>query len=73
MLTGVLWLPVVCLQLRMAAMASAARKGTGALSAAYWCYARWWEALGYSAFIAMVAVFYLMVAKPSSWEQLLPF
>lgn len=72
-LTGVLWLPVVWLQLRMAAMAAAAREGTGVLAAAYWRYTRWWEALGYPAFIAMIAVFYLMVAKPSSWEQLLPF
>jgi uncharacterized membrane protein len=39
----------------------------------YWRYARRWEALGYPAFIAMLAVFYLMVAKPSAWAQLLPF
>jgi uncharacterized membrane protein len=29
--------------------------------------------LGYPAFIAMLAVFYLMVAKPGSWAQVLPF
>ena len=34
------------------------------LPAAYWRCARWWEALGYPAFVAMLAVFWLMVAKP---------
>jgi uncharacterized membrane protein len=28
-------------------------------------FARWWEALGYPAFLAMLAVYYLMVAKPA--------
>jgi uncharacterized membrane protein len=32
--------------------------------ALYWRYARWWEGLGYPAFVAMLAIFYLMVAKP---------
>lgn len=71
--TGALWLPVVWLQLRMAAMASAAVDGSGVLPAEYWRYARLWEALGYPAFLAMLAVFYLMVAKPGSWTQVLPF
>ncbi|WP_342315143.1 DUF2269 domain-containing protein [Lysobacter sp. FW306-1B-D06B] len=71
--TGALWLPVVWLQVRMAAMAAAAVDGAGVLPAEYWRYARWWEALGYPAFIAMLAVFYLMVVKPASWAQLLPF
>ncbi|HQS00678.1 MULTISPECIES: DUF2269 family protein [unclassified Polaromonas] len=31
---------------------------------AYWRYARWWEWLGYPAIVAMLGVFYLMVAKP---------
>ena len=66
-LTGALWLPVVWLQMRMAAMAAAAREGSGELPERYWRYARWWEALGYPAFVAMLAVFYLMVAKPGLW------
>ena len=37
------------------------------LPAHYWRFARWWEGLGYPAFAAMLAVFYLMVAKPSLW------
>lgn len=65
--TGALWLPVVWLQLRMAAMAATARRGGVALPATYWRYARLWEALGYPAFVAMLAVFYLMIAKPALW------
>lgn len=65
LLAGLCWLPVLWLQIRMAAMAQhAARDGTP-LPGVYWRYARWWEGLGYPAFVAMVAVFYLMVAKPS--------
>lgn len=30
----------------------------------YWRYAKMWEWLGYPAFVAMLIVFYLMVAKP---------
>ena len=37
------------------------------LPPAYRRYARRWEALGYPAFVAMLAVFYLMVAKPALW------
>ncbi|ANB18203.1 Putative integral membrane protein [Dokdonella koreensis DS-123] len=73
LVTGMLWLPVVWLQMRMAAMASAAAEGSGVLPDAYWRYARWWETLGCPAFIAMLAVFYLMVAKPGSWAEMLPF
>lgn len=66
--TGALWLPVVWLQLRMAAMAAAAQAGSSDLPAKYQRYARYWEALGYPAFLAMLGVFYLMVAKPTLWE-----
>ena len=64
---GACWLPVVWLQLRMARMAhEAARDGTP-LPAAFDRYRRWWEGLGYPAFVAMLAIFYLMVAKPA-WD-----
>ena len=39
--------------------------GDGVLPPLYWRYARWWEALGYPAFVAMAVVFYLMVNKPA--------
>ena len=64
-LAGVCWLPVVGLQWRMAAMAQQAFVDQAALPERYWTCARWWEGLGYPAFVAMLIVFYLMVAKPS--------
>ncbi|GKS85130.1 DUF2269 domain-containing protein [Acidovorax sp. SUPP1855] len=66
-LAGLCWLPVLWLQWRMAAMArDAAAQGTP-MPALYTRYARWWEALGYPAFVAMLAVFFLMVHKPALW------
>ncbi len=62
---GACWLPVVWLQLRMAAMAERALQQPSDLPPVYWRYARYWEYLGYPAFAAMVVVFYLMVAKPA--------
>lgn len=64
-LTGALWLPVVWLQLRMARMAALAAGNGGELPERYWRFARWWEGLGYPAFVAMLAVFALMVMKPN--------
>ena len=61
---GACWLPVVWLQIRMAAMADAASRDTAALPPIYATYARRWERLGYPAFIAMLAILYLMIAKP---------
>ncbi len=37
--------------------------------AIYETYRRWWEGLGYPAFISMVVVFYLMVTKPALWAN----
>lgn len=62
---GACWLPVLWLQLRMAAMASEALDRQHDLPPDYWHYARWWERLGYPAFGAMLVVFYLMVTKPA--------
>ncbi|RZJ55486.1 MAG: DUF2269 domain-containing protein [Acidovorax sp.] len=66
-LAGACWLPVVWLQLRMRDMAAEAARTGSALPPQYWRCARWWEALGYPAFVAMVVVFYLMVNKPGLW------
>jgi uncharacterized membrane protein len=63
-LAGACWLPVLWLQLRLRDMAAQASEQGAALPARYWRYARWWEGLGYPAFIAMAVVFYLMVTKP---------
>ncbi|MDO5290769.1 MAG: DUF2269 domain-containing protein [Pseudomonadota bacterium] len=66
-LAGACWLPVVWLQVRMARLAAQAHASGSALPARYTRMARWWEALGYPAFIAMVAVYWLMVNKPALW------
>jgi uncharacterized membrane protein len=63
-LAGLCWLPVVWLQIQMARLAQQAVAEGTVLPALYWRYTRWWEALGYPAFVAMVGVFYLMVVKP---------
>ena len=64
LVAGACWLPVVWLQIRMKRMADEALKNGTALPERYWRYARWWEGLGYPAFIAMVAIYFLMVNKP---------
>lgn len=61
---GLCWLPVVWLQIRMAALASQAHRDGTALPPLYARYQRYWELLGYPAFVAMAVVFYLMVNKP---------
>jgi uncharacterized membrane protein len=66
-LAGACWLPVVWLQIRMAKMAQESVQAGQALPQRYWRYARWWELLGYPAFVAMVGVFVLMVGKPALW------
>lgn len=59
---GVCWLPVVRLQIRMAALARESE-----LPPQYRRHARIWEMLGYPAFIAMLGVYFLMVFKPALW------
>lgn len=63
-LTGLCWLPVVWLQIRMAALAKAARDRGEELPALYHRYARLWFILGWPAFLAVIAIFVLMVFKP---------
>lgn len=63
-IAGLCWLPVVWLQLRMAAMAETAAAANEELPPRYWRYARLWERLGYPAFVAMLAIYFLMVLKP---------
>jgi len=64
-LAGACWLPVVGIQIRMATMAEEAARAGKALPARFWRYHRWWTALGWPAFIAFVAIFFLMVVKPA--------
>lgn len=66
-LAGACWLPVVWLQVRMAAMAAQAHRQAGALPGLYLAYQRRWETLGYPAFLAMAGTYFLMVNKPALW------
>jgi uncharacterized membrane protein len=62
---GACWLPVVWMQVQMREMARVAvERGTG-LPERYFRFHRTWIALGVPAFLSLVVVFYLMVAKPT--------
>ena len=65
LLAGACWLPVVWIQLKMRDMACAAASRSGSLPARFWTCFGAWIALGIPAFVALMVVFYLMVAKPS--------
>jgi uncharacterized membrane protein len=65
MLAGACWLPVVWLQIRMRDMAAEAARRDAALPPLYWRHLRTWVALGVVAFLSLVGVFFLMVAKPA--------
>lgn len=63
-LIGCCWLPVVWLQIRMRDLAIHAAHNRLALPMIYRLYYRRWFALGWPAFIGVLVIFYLMVAKP---------
>lgn len=64
LLAGACWLPVVAIQLRVARLAATAVAAGTALPPTYFRLMRWWFALGWPAFLAVLLVFWLMVAKP---------
>jgi uncharacterized membrane protein len=64
-LTGACWLPVVWLQFRMKTLAEAACEQNAPLPAAYRRAMRLWFALGWPAFGAVIAIFFLMVFRPA--------
>lgn len=66
LLAGACWLPVVWIQMKMRDMAlRAAAAGEEEFPAAYWRYLTIWTLLGIPAFVSLVVVFWLMVAKPA--------
>jgi uncharacterized membrane protein len=65
LLAGACWLPVVWMQMRMRDLAAACARDGAALPQLYWRYLRVWVGLGVVAFVSLVAVFFLMVAKPA--------
>ncbi len=62
--TGAFWLPVVWMQSRMRSLAAAAAASGGPLPAEYYRLFRWWFAFGFPAFTAVLAIFWLMIARP---------
>ena len=62
--TGVFWLPVIWMQLRMRALAAAALRAGEPLPPAYHRLFRTWFAFGFPAFGAVLGIFWLMIARP---------
>ena len=63
--TGLFWLPVVWIQLRMRDLARAAAREGLPLPGQYHRLFRIWFACGIPAFLAVLAIVWLMLAKPS--------
>ncbi len=67
-LTGACWLPVVFIQMRLARMAAAAQTSGQPLPVEFARQMRIWFILGWPAFLAVLAIFWLMVRKPVNGE-----
>ena len=61
---GACWLPVLWLQIRARDLAREAVASGQPLPASYYRVMRWWFWLGWPAFISVIVVFWLMIAKP---------
>jgi uncharacterized membrane protein len=66
-LTGACWLPVVWIQIRLRDLARTASVNNAALPVTYHNLMRVWFWLGWPAFSAVIAIFWLMVARPALW------
>jgi len=66
-LAGLCWIPVVKIQIEVARIAKAAALAKKSLPREYFTKMKIWYRLGWPAFIAVLAVFYLMVMKPDLW------
>jgi uncharacterized membrane protein len=64
-LTGLFWLPVVWIQVRMRNLARVAARTGRPLSEQYHMLFRIWFACGIPAFLAVLAILWLMLVKPS--------
>jgi uncharacterized membrane protein len=62
--TGAFWLPVVFMQIRMRDLAAAAAREGRPLPENYHHLFRLWFACGFPAFSAVLAIFWLMIARP---------
>jgi uncharacterized membrane protein len=64
-ITGLFWLPVVWMQMRMRDLANAAVKDGAPLPRAYHQLFLWWFAFGFPAFATVLGIFWLMIARPA--------
>lgn len=62
---GAFWIPVVFLQIKMRDLAIKAARDERALPAEYHRLFRRWFVFGVPAFLVVLAIFWLMIAKPS--------
>jgi uncharacterized membrane protein len=62
--TGAFWLPVVWMQMKMRDLAAAALRENRPLPPQYHRLFWWWFAFGFPAFAAVLAIFWLMIARP---------
>ena len=62
--TGLFWLPVVAIQIRLRDLARAAAAASAPLPPAYRRLYRIWFACGFPAFLAVLAIFWLMLTRP---------
>jgi uncharacterized membrane protein len=65
LITGLFWLPVVWMQMRMRDLAMQSVTRGGPLPAAYHRLFWTWFAFGFPAFAAVLGIFWLMIARPN--------
>jgi uncharacterized membrane protein len=65
LVTGAFWLPVVWMQMRMRDLARQAVVAGEPLPPLYFALFRWWFAFGIPAFAAVMAILWLMIARPA--------
>jgi uncharacterized membrane protein len=64
---GLCWLPVLAIQLRLRELAAAAVRAGTPLPPDYERLFRIWLALGWPAFLGVIAIFAIMIFKPQLW------
>lgn len=64
-LTGLFWLPVVCIQMRIRKLAETAAAAGHPLPAEEVRLFRLWMAMGVPAFLSVLAIIWLMLARPT--------
>ena len=66
LVTGTFWLPVVWMQMRLRDLAATSAAKQKPLPPTYHALFWWWFAFGFPAFAAVLAIFWLMIARPQS-------